>query len=53
MLCELSFSFTQGEDRSVQILKDALEEFGEVSGLWPNAAKSNVYYCKFQRTMGC
>lgn len=43
------FLFSSGDPWSVQILKDSLDEFGSVSGLWPNEAKSNVYFCKVAR----
>lgn len=40
------FLFSYGDPWSVQILKDSLDEFGAASGLWPNNAKSNVFFCK-------
>lgn len=38
------FLFSHGDPWSVQILKDSLDEFGAVSGLWPNEEKSNVCF---------
>lgn len=43
------FLFSAGDPWSVQILKDSLDEFGSVSGLWPNEGKSNVFFCKVSR----
>lgn len=40
------FLFSLGDPWSVQILKDALDEFGAASGLWLNHEKSNVFFCK-------
>lgn len=39
------FLFSHGDPWSVQILRDALDEFGNASGLWPNEEKSNVFFC--------
>lgn len=35
--------FTRADYRSVQIMFDALEDFGRVSGLHANALKSDIY----------
>lgn len=39
------FLFSAGDPWSVQILKEALDEFGGLSGLWPNSEKSSTFFC--------
>ena len=38
------FLFSDADPYSVQILKDALDEFGRCSGLWLNRDKSTLYF---------
>lgn len=39
------FLFCHGDPWSVQVIKDSLDEFGAVSGLWPNEDKSRAFFC--------
>ncbi|KAL8134215.1 hypothetical protein AgCh_009316 [Apium graveolens] len=38
------FLFSAADPYSIQILKDALDEFGRCSGLWPNNSKINIFF---------
>jgi len=37
--------FSHGDSESVRVIKDSLDEFSSVSGLYPSPAKSEAFYC--------